>query len=460
MAETAVTRNLSQIDASLKQVNASIKSCTADSKSLDKALKLDPANINLASTRTAVLKDQIELTRQKLESLKAKQAEFDRQTASGMPVNTNEYRKLQVQISQTESQLSVLTKQTTALNTVSLNSVKNQFSGLSTAAKTTLGIIAAIGIAFATESDSIADASEAIGVSYESYQVWSNLFEKVTGDSSGFSTSMQSVTTVLAGISKGSTKSQEALANLGLSIDDLKGKSNTEAFQIILEALSKVTDESQRMILAEALLGDGGTELAKVAGLTSSQISSLNSEFEKTGMLTNEQVTNGKNWSDTLKDLKKEGMVVVAQLGTALLPTFESVAKILENLAPITEKASAAIAALGPAGQVAVVGGLAFLAMLPSLITGIYTLKTSLDALSSNPVMLAVAAAVAGAAIGIGAAILTDGVTSASSSYSTSTTTDNSSIVINVTSDSDDSEEIADKVAEAVVTAKRQRGQL
>ena len=199
-----------------------------------------------------------------------------------------------------------------------------------------------------------------------------------------------------------------------------------------------------------------------MAGLTTSQISAMNSEFEQTGMLTNAQVASGKSLADTFKEIKQEFMVVVAELGTALMPTFQTFANVLKNLAPTLNAVANGISALGPAGQVAVVGSLAFLAVLPGLITGIVSLKKALDALSSNPVMLAVAAVVAGTAIGIGAAILTNGVSSTAASYSsTSSTTDNSTVVINVTSDSaDTADETADKVAAAVVSAKKQRGQL
>lgn len=462
MAETAVTRNLSQIDAQLKELNASLKSCTVDSKSLDKSLKLDPTSLGLASARTSVLKDQIDLTQKKLEALRAKQAQYDAQTAAGVPVDADQYRKLTVQIAQAQSQLTVLTRQTQSLNTTSLETLKTQLSGVSKAASAILAAIVGIGVAFATEADSISDAASALNLDPETYQTWNNLFTKVTGSADAFSGAMNGVTQVLANISKGSTKNEAALQSLGLTIDDLKGKSPEEALQIIIEALSKVSDESERTVLATALLGDSGSEVAKVAGLTTSQISAMNSEFEQTGMLTNAQVASGKSLADTFKEIKQEFMVVAAELGTALMPTFQTFANVLKNLAPTLNAVANGISALGPAGQVAVIGSLAFLAVLPGLITGIVSLKKALDALSSNPVMLAVAAVVAGTAIGIGAAILTNGVSSTAASYSsTSSTTDNSTVVINVTSDSaDTADETADKVAAAVVSAKKQRGQL
>jgi chromosome segregation ATPase len=464
MAETAVTRNLSEIDAQLKELSASIKSCTIDSKGLDKALKLDPTNMSLASTKTGVLKDQIELTRQKLDALKQKQSEYDKQIAAGVPIDQAEYRKLTVQIAECESQVSTMTKQTSALNTTNLDTLKTQLSGVSKVAKALLAGIVAIAVAFAAEGSEIADNASAVNVDAETYQKMSNIFAKTTGDASNYSSAMGNVTRVLAGISKGSTKSQEALASIGLTMDDLKGKSAQEALEIITGALSKVTDESERTVLATALLGDSGTAMAQVAGLTASQISTLNDNLESTGILTNEQVASAKELKTTFENLKSKFMEVAAQLGTALMPAFEAFANILAGLAPFLSIVASGLKAIGPAGQIALIGIIALIAVLPSLITGIGALKVALDALAANPIMLAVAAVIAGTAIIGGAALLISGLANSAnttSSSSSTSTTDNSTTTISVYSDStSSSDEIADKVVTKIVEAKKARGML
>jgi hypothetical protein len=141
------------------------------------------------------------------------------------------------------------------------------------------------------------------------------------------------------------------------------------------------------------------------------------------------------------------------------MPLFKSTAKILEDLAPLAEGLANGFAALGPAGQIAVVGALAFLAALPGLISGVIALKSALDALSSNPVMLAVAAVVAAGAIIGGAALLSSSIANAVSSSAapttstTTTTNDNSTTNVYVKSDSD-----PDEIVAAVVNAKKQKG--
>jgi DNA replication protein DnaD len=350
-------------------------------------------------------------------------------------------------------------QQTGALNTQSLETLKTQFSGISKVALGVLAAIVAIGVEFATTGSAIEKNAEALNVSAETYQEMSNVFEKTTGSADNYKTAMSDVTTVLANISKGSTRNEEALKSLGLTMDDLKGKTPAEALQIIETALSNVADADERAVLATALLGDSGTAVAKVAGLTASEVSTLNDNLKDNGELTNQQAADAKTLEETYTDLKKQFQEVAAQLGESLMPLFKSTAKILEDLAPLAEGLANGFAALGPAGQIAVVGALAFLAALPGLISGVIALKSALDALSSNPVMLAVAAVVAAGAIIGGAALLSSSIANAVSSSAapttstTTTTNDNSTTNVYVKSDSD-----PDEIVAAVVNAKKQKG--
>lgn len=460
MAETTVSRNLSEIDARVRELNASIRSCSTDSKALDRALKIDPTSIGLASARTEVLQTRISLTSQKLAELKKKQAEYDAQVKAGLPIDQREYQKLTAQIALTESQTKNLKSDTSALNSQKLEGLQKQFSAVSKAAKALLAVIAASIALFVSQGEEIAKNAKALNVSAETYQKWADVFENVTGDASTYSSVMESITTVLAGISKGSTKSQEALASLGLTMEDLKGKSSAEAMEIIINALRNVTDESQRAILATALLGDNGSYLAQVAGLTSGEIATLNAELEKNGMLTNDQVANAETEYQVMNDIKDLMVKWSAEIGSAFLPAIKSVSELLQSMTPLIQGVATVLSAIGPAGQIALIAILGLCAALPNLIMLTAATKVSMDALGTNPIMMAIAMVVAAGAIAKGAAMITNGLSGGStSSYSSSTNvtnnTDSSTIIVQVNSE-DTGEDIAEKIA----VAKKQRGAL
>ena len=275
---------------------------------------------------------------------------------------------------------------------------------------------------------------------------------------------MKSVQSLLGQVAKESPKAERALALIGLTMDDLKGKGAQEALQTIMRALSGISDEEARLTAANVLLGESGANVAQIAMLTSDELAELNKGFEQNGYLSDEQVAKAAEVADAFTEVKQTYKAVVAEIGAALAPALKSIAQIAKSLAPIVTALANAFAGLGQTGQLAALGALAALATLPSLIVGIAMLKKSLDVLCTNPVMAAVAGVVALTAIGIGAAMLSGLASSASANtYAAPTSTTSyvdsgeTNITINATTNAS-AEDIADEVAEALVNKKKERG--
>ena len=464
MAETQVTRNLSEIDAELKKINSTLRSAASDSRALDKALRLNPSSLQLTRTRTAAMRNELELTRQKLDALRKKQREYDDAVAKGLPVDQQKYQKLKNEIALTEAQVESLTRETKKANGASLDSLKSGFSGLAKAATACIAAVAALSVAFAKEGDEIDKTSKKLGVSAETYQRWAYIFEMETDSANDYVSAMKSVQSLLGQVAKESPKAARALALIGLTMDDLKGKGAQEALQTIMRALSGISDEEARLTAANVLLGESGANVAQIAMLTSDELAELNKGFEQNGYLSDEQVAKAAEVADAFTEVKQTYKAVVAEIGAALAPALKSIAQIAKSLAPIVTALANAFAGLGQTGQLAALGALAALATLPSLIVGIATLKKSLDVLCTNPVMAAVAGVVALTAIGIGAAMLSGLASSASANtYAAPTSTTSyvdsgeTNITINATTNAS-AEDIADEVAEALVNKKKERG--
>ena len=464
MAETQVTRNLSEIDAELKKINSTLRSAASDSRALDKALRLNPSSLQLARTRTAAMRNELELTRQKLDALRKKQREYDDAVAKGLPVDQQKYQKLKNEIALTEAQVESLTRETKKANGASLDSLKSGFSGLAKAATACIAAVAALSVAFAKEGDEIDKTSKKLGVSAETYQRWAYIFEMEADSASNYASAMKSVQSLLGQVAKESPKAERALALIGLTMDDLKGKGAQEALQTIMRALSGISDEEARLTAANVLLGESGANVAQIAMLTSDELAELNKGFEQNGYLSDEQVAKAAEVADAFTEVKQTYKAVVAEIGAALAPALKSIAQIAKSLAPIVTALANAFAGLGQTGQLAALGALAALATLPSLIVGIATLKKSLDVLCTNPVMAAVAGVVALTAIGIGAAMLSGLASNASANtYAAPTSTTSyvdsgeTNITINATTNAS-AEDIADEVAEALVNKKKERG--
>ena len=89
----------------VESVNKKIKSTSSSLKDVDKLLKMDPTNTTLLTQKTQLLQEQISNTKDKLEQLKAAQADMD---ANGVDKNSAQYQALQREIIATEQELQKL----------------------------------------------------------------------------------------------------------------------------------------------------------------------------------------------------------------------------------------------------------------------------------------------------------------------------------------------------------------
>jgi hypothetical protein len=261
-----------------------------------------------------------------------------------------------------------------------------------------LASIVAIGVAFAKIGEEIDDATKRFSVSAATYQYWRNIFDKTTGDSSGYYSALVAATTLLGQVSKESSKAATSLATIGLTLDDLKGKSAAEALQIIILALQNIEDADERTAAATAILGNAGANLAMVSQLTADEIAALNEEMDKAGIITDEEAAAAGKLSDAFDNLKNQFNSVIVQLGMAMMPLFESLIEIISNLLPFLTSVATVVEALGAPGQVILLIIIAIVAILPKLIAAIKAVNIALAAFGANPVsakFLLIAAAIA-----------------------------------------------------------------
>lgn len=410
-----IVRDLKQINAELKTTQSSFNKAEKEARNLSKALKSDPKNNLLKSFKIDELNRQIDACTKKVQLLKEKQ---DAMKNSGVSENAIEYQRLTAEIAKTESQVKSLTsqtkeltKQTKLFGNVNLDKMKKGFSSISKVALGIVSSIVGVGTAFASEADEIQKKVDKFGGTAEQWQYQSNAWDKLTGEGDAYEQVLQAVASAQGQAQKESSKLGTMLEQLGLSFEDVQGKTSTEALQVYLDALSKVGDEATRQSIAVALFGSNvGTYMAQMAGTGSAAIEQWNSELADAGVLTNEQVEQGAELQDTFDYLGQTIKKLVADLGSSFKPMIEGLVTLIKGIAPIITAIGKALAALGPGGAVAfaVFGGL--MALLPGLITMLAALHVgtgniALAALTLGA--LALAGSVA-AGIAIGSTVGTD----------------------------------------------------
>ena len=103
--------------------------------------------------------------------------------------------------------------------------------------------------------DNIDKTSQKIGISAESYQEWDYVFQRCGSDVNNLQTGMKKLSGVITDAASGSDSAAEKLSAVGLSIEDLNGKSQDEQLSIVISALQKMESGAERTAAANDLLG-------------------------------------------------------------------------------------------------------------------------------------------------------------------------------------------------------------
>jgi hypothetical protein len=91
---TEIGRNFDDLQKKIKGFNSELKNSQQETKALDKALKLDPTNVNLVKQKYEGFSNQLELNKGKADALKLKMAELNRELESGTISQANYDREL------------------------------------------------------------------------------------------------------------------------------------------------------------------------------------------------------------------------------------------------------------------------------------------------------------------------------------------------------------------------------
>ncbi len=191
-------------------------------------------------------------------------------------------------------------------------------------------------ISLASESASMLDTvdkmSQKIGISREAYQEWDYILSQSGADVSGLQTSIKTLSTAASEAKDGTAEYKDEFDRLGVSVVDTDGnlKDSETLFNEVFDALSDMTDQTQRTATASKLLGKSATELAPAMNSGSDAIEDMRDSAHDLGLVMSDEAVNaGVSYADALDQLERQMKSLKTRALLPLISTINSVASAI-----------------------------------------------------------------------------------------------------------------------------------
>lgn len=272
-------------------------------------------------------------------------------------------------------------------------STEQKLTSLGTAA-TVMGaaIMAAITssiMAFTSLGDQLQKLSLRTGISVEALSEMKYIAERSGVNIDMLAKAVQKLQRAVVEAEEGTETYVSAFERIGISVDDLKGKSPEELFYTVATALNVVEDHGTKVATAMDLMGGAGERLMPIFASTSEELQNMRDRAEELNLVFTEDSANAAaEFNDRLDDLKDSLKMLMATFGElateVLLPMIEKLTDIIAKVtdwAKEHETLSKILVRFGVIlGGMLVIGGpmMLFVAQIPKMIAGIGTLVTAI----------------------------------------------------------------------------------
>ncbi len=406
------TRNLT---SALKNVNGAIVTTKNDLKQVERLLKLDPKNTELLAQKQRLLSQRVEATANKLQTLKTAASQAKEQLELGT-ITQGQYDALQREIIETEKALedakksadsfnASLTKISATASAVAdkAGMVAQKTKGLSLAAAGLLGSLGAAAYSAVTAADDLNTLAKQSGFTTEELQ-------KMSYASDLIDTSMEDIVSSAAKLRKSmvstSKDTQAAFDTLGVSVKDANGhmRDSSEVYWDVVDALSRVTNETERDQLAMQLLGKSADSLAGIVDDGGAALRQLGDEAERAGLIMSQDTLDGLNAvNDQIDTLKATSKALLLETGAkaleAAMPVLQQVIVIISQIFEWignlnTQQISMLVTILAIVAAISPVAGI--ISSIASAISALIPLIGTITAFcAANPIVIMIAAVVA-----------------------------------------------------------------
>ena len=329
------------ISKALGGLNSEISSTQKQLKDVEKLLKLDPSNTELLRQKQELLSKAVETSKEKVDALKQAQAELGERTEE----NAKQYDAIEREIISCEAEQKKWNDQLDAM-TPKAKSIKDTLSEVSEATgkaaeKTKALSAAAAGAAAGLLGNAVnaARTADDINTLSKQYGISVREIQRMNYAQDLIDVSTKDMLASYAKLTKQMGAGSDAFEKLGVNIYDVHGdlRDSQEVWYDTLEALSKVSNETERDVLAMDLFGKSAASLSGIIDDGGEALKTLGQEAEDAGLILSQDALDSANqFNDAMDRLKATAsqsfLEAGASLATTLVPALEKLVSIITSV--------------------------------------------------------------------------------------------------------------------------------
>ncbi len=212
-------------------------------------------------------------------------------------------------------------------------------AGIGAGAVAAGGALMALANKTAESADEIDKLSERTGIGREELQRWKYAAGQSGADVGKLEVGIKKLSDVMDGASNGSKANIDAFGKLGISIDDLKNKSQEDIFSSVMSSLAEMPAGAERNALGNDLLGKSYTEMLPLLNAGADGMNELKNRADELGLVMSEDnVKANVKFGDSLSDVKQAFGAVFMHLSNEFLPILNNFLDwVLEHMPEIQE---------------------------------------------------------------------------------------------------------------------------
>ncbi len=191
----------------------------------------------------------------------------------------------------------------------------------------------------AQATDRVDKMSQKFGLSRKGFQEWDYILSQNGATIDSMTSGMKTLTNMTDDLMKGNKKATDSFKRLGISMEDVEGKSQEEVFEMTVKALQGMENATERAAIANDLLGRSGIELAPLLNAGADSVDKLKKQANELGLVMgDEAIDAGVMFTDTMDTLKRSFGAVFLEIGTKVMPIFQRLAEwVIDNMPMIRE---------------------------------------------------------------------------------------------------------------------------